>query len=125
MRDKDSSRALNVALPMTTLDRLTNDRNITHVDLFNLDVHGAEMLVLQGSEATLVSTEFVLIELSFQELYDQAPLAISVINFMDKLGFQLYDLCSMMRRPKDKALAQIDALFVTRRSSFASSPGWK
>lgn len=124
LEDKNPNVSQAIYLPMTTLDALLSESKITGVDLLKLDVQGAEFQVLEGAEACLRSTEFVLLELSFQELYESAPLAASVIRFMTEKGFQLYDICSMMRRPKDQALAQIDALFVKSGSIFSGKPGW-
>jgi len=122
--DAGDSTSEQLALAMTTLDTLVNEQAYPSVDLLKIDVQGAELLVLQGATHTLSTTEIVLLELSLQQLYATAPLAAEVIAFMDRSGFKLYDVCSLIRRPRDHALAQIDAMFVRHDSPLGQHISW-
>ena len=57
-------------------------------------------------------------------LDDRAPLALDVMKFMDEADFQLYDITQFMRRPYDKALYQLDVLFVKKNSAWITDKRW-
>ncbi|TAF74506.1 MAG: hypothetical protein EAZ53_08985 [Bacteroidetes bacterium] len=65
-----------------------------------------------------------MIEVSFIDIYKNGPLVLDVLNFMDKNDFQAYDICSLMRRPLDKALFQADLLFVKKDSFLIRNKKW-
>ena len=87
---------------------------------FKLDVQGYEVEVLKGAKLALRSSEFVLIEMTLMPL-NHAPILLEVMNYMDSVGFQLYDISALMRKPYDKALYQVDGLFVNKNSKFINS----
>jgi hypothetical protein len=76
------------------------------------------MEVLKGSTRILQQTEVVLLELSLIEINRGAPLIAEMIAFMKDHGFVLYDIVEFHRRPQDKALWQLDGLFVRSGSRF-------
>jgi hypothetical protein len=79
--------------------------------------------VLYGATNSLVHAEFCLLEVSLIDLGGE-PLLAEVVFFMDEKGFQTYDICQFMRRPFDKAVYQIDMLFVKKNSRFVASKRW-
>lgn len=50
-----------------TLDSLLKERNITHIDLFSLDVEGYELNVLKGLDLETVDISYILIEINVVE----------------------------------------------------------
>jgi hypothetical protein len=66
----------------------------------------------------------VLLEVSFLNIYKDAPLAAEVIAFMEANNFVVYDICTLMRRPFDKALFQSDFLFLRKDFHLRSSNRW-
>ena len=89
-------------------------------DFIKLDVQGYEIEVLKGSKSALAAAEFVLVEMTLMPLSHE-PIILEVMNYMDSVGFQLYDIPALMRKPYDKALYQIDGLFVKKDSNFINS----
>lgn len=113
-----------VCLPMTTLDAVTKNTHFAHPDFIKLDVQGYELQVLEGGAAVLASAEAVLMEVNLLEIYQGAPLFNTAVRFMEDRGFQVYDVCTFFRRPYDRALWQMDVIFVRSSSALVSSKRW-
>ncbi len=109
---------------LVTLDKLLEKENLKKPDFIKIDTQGYELEILKGGEKTLAHAEFVLLEVSFLDIYVNCPLVADTINFMKERGFVVYDICSLMRRPLDKALFQSDFLFVKENSAFRSDKRW-
>ena len=112
------------AIISKSLDTVLNDSNFQMPDFIKLDTQGYELEILKGGTNTLASAKVVLMEVSFIDIYKNGPLVLDVLNFMDKHNFQSYDICSIMRRPLDKAIFQSDLLFVKKDSSLIQNKKW-
>lgn len=106
------------------LDELVKNTGFEYPDLIKIDTQGYELEILRGGLNTLSHAKAVLLEVSFLDIYNNTPLADDVLSFMKSNGFVLYDICSIMRRPYDKALFQSDFLFVKEDSIWRSSKRW-
>jgi len=93
-------------------------------EFIKLDTQGYEMSILKGGEKTIRNTEVILMEISLIDIHVGVPLIKDVLNQMDLYDFQLYDICSFIRRPLDHALWQIDGIFVRKDSKLISSKRW-
>jgi FkbM family methyltransferase len=110
-----------IQIKTRTLDSIINEFNFGEVDLLKLDVQGHELEVLKGSINLLKSVEFVLLEMTLMPISDHEPIFLEVLQFMDAVGFQLYDISSLIYKPYDKALYQIDGLFVKKDSKYINT----
>ncbi len=63
------------------------------------------MDVLLGAEEILRNTEYVLLEVSFFEFFEDAPLFYDVMTFMKSKGFVAYDIFGLQYRVLDNALS--------------------
>jgi FkbM family methyltransferase len=108
---------------LTLLDTLTRQINFKP-DLIKIDTQGYELEILKGCNATLKCGEFVLLEVSFLDIYVNCPLAADVISYLDNQGFVIYDICTLMKRPLDNALYQADIPFVKKQSRFRNDKRW-
>jgi len=124
LSEADKQSAPTACLSMTTLDEVTSGTRFAAPDFIKLDVQGYELEVLKGGERTLQSAEAVLMEVNFLEIYDKAPLLHEAAEYMGQRQFQVYDICSLFRRPFDKALWQADVIFVRRSSRLVASTRW-
>jgi hypothetical protein len=106
---------------MQTLDTVLAEAGMAGVDLIKLDVQGYELEVLKGAAKSLKTMQAVLMEVSLIEMYQGNPLLHDVVAFMQQQDFVTYDICSLMRRPLDSALAQVDMIFVPRSSPLVRS----
>jgi FkbM family methyltransferase len=116
--------ALKKAAYLQTLDEVVQKMNWPLPDFIKLDTQGYEIEILMGGSKALASAEVILMEVSFLEIYKGAPLFSEVIEQMSGWGFQVYDICSLIRRPLDKALYQADILFVKSSSKLVASRRW-
>ncbi len=103
------------------LSALDSVAGATPVDFLKIDTQGYELEVLRGATRVLSQAEVVLLEISLIEINEGAPIADEVFSFMSAAGFVLYDICEFHRRPFDKALWQIDGLFVREDSALRAN----
>lgn len=71
-----------------TLDTLLKDRDLTKYNMINIDVQGAEKLVLSGGLHVLSHIDFVYAEVNEEELYKGCPLLPEFDDFMRSQGFE-------------------------------------
>ncbi len=111
-------------MTMTTLDEITGGGPFAHPNFIKLDVQGYELEVLRGSTCTLQSAEVVLMEVNLLRLHEGAPIFHESAEYMGKQEFQVYDLCTLIRRPYDGAVWQADVIFVRNSSPLIASKRW-
>ena len=107
-----------------TFDEILQTLSFPFPQFLKLDVQGHELEVLKGAPKALAAAEVCMLEISLLMLDEGAPLVLDVIKFMDEADFQLYDITQFMRRPYDKALYQIDVLFVKKNSQWVNDRRW-
>jgi FkbM family methyltransferase len=120
----NTSSAIPLSLPMTTLDAVVAETAFGRPDFLKLDVQGYELEVLRGAPAALAAAEVVLLEVNLIPINRGAPLLAETVAFMAANGFRAYDICSAIRRPLDDALWQTDVLFARETSPLVASTRW-
>lgn len=80
---------------LQTLEAITAKRSVKP-DFIKIDTQGYELEILKGGENTLANAMFVLLEVSFLDIYLNCPLAADVISYMNARGFVIYDICTLM-----------------------------
>ena len=105
-------------VPVMALDRLIQDYQIRAPFLIKIDVQGAELDVLRGAEKILEDTEYIILEVSFFEIFKQGAQFYDVVTFMKSKGFVVYDVCGLQYRPLDNALSQADIALVRDEGLF-------
>ncbi len=92
--------------------------------LLKLDLQGWELVALKGGPVTLARVEVLLIEVSiFKQHYE--PSIPELVAFLDRAGFELYDVGSLSGRTRDDRLRQGDLVFVRRGSALLADSGWE
>jgi FkbM family methyltransferase len=109
---------------LVTLDSLVAGTDFSKPDFIKIDTQGYELEILKGGEKTLAAATFVLLEVSFLDIYKNCPLVEDVLSFMKQRGFVVYDICTIMKRPLDGTLFQSDFLFAKEESSFRDDKHW-
>jgi FkbM family methyltransferase len=105
-------------VPAVTLDQMKSEKKLEGPFLLKIDVQGAEIDVLEGSTEILRDTECILLETSLFEFFDGAPLAVEVVEYMNRIGYSIYDVWALQYRPHDDALIMIDFAFVKTSGRF-------
>lgn len=82
--------------------------------LLKLDVQGFEKQVLEGAVETLKRVDYVLIEVSYQALYEGQALFGDIYGFMRAHGFEYAGDFDTLISPLDGTILQSDALFVSK-----------
>ena len=78
-----------ITVPTATLDRFCAEREIDRIDFIQMDVQGAEHLVLAGAARMLARTTAVWLEVSSRELYRGQALGNELTRLMHRRGFFL------------------------------------
>jgi FkbM family methyltransferase len=122
LEDEDSDvNGLPRVVKAVTLDRLCGQHSLEGPYLIKLDVQGAELDVLKGSERVLENTEYVVVESSLFRFFKNGPQWVDLILFMKDRGFVVYDLLDPQYRPLDGAMSQTDLAFVKETGFFRKS----
>jgi len=104
-----------IDVQQASLDSFCETRNIDKIDLCQMDVQGAELLVLQGA-ATLLSEKRIKLlscEVLFTPVYSQQPYFWDVCSYLNEFGYGLYDLYEKIyHRKSENILCWADAIFV-------------
>lgn len=84
---------------MTTIDKLVHDAGVGPFQMIKLDIQGAEKIALQGATEVLKSVQVVVLETSNVEYNKGAPETLEMLNFMDSVGFKIFDITETHRKP--------------------------
>jgi FkbM family methyltransferase len=110
---------------MRTIDEIVEtDLSGRHPDLIKIDVQGYELEVLKGAEESLEHAGVILAEMNFLDIHQDVPLADEILTWLRTKGWVAYDICSLMRRPLDRALWQADFIFVPIDSELRRNKRW-
>lgn len=101
----------NKNIPIVKIDSLLKQRVLEEPILLKLDVQGAEEKVLIGAELFLMKIKWVLVEISFLDLYQDEATFDNIHGKMKAKGFKFVGIMNFHMSPDCKKLIEIDALF--------------
>jgi FkbM family methyltransferase len=113
-----------VEVPAATIDHLVGGESFPAPVLLKLDLQGAELQALGGSERTLERTAAVMLEATMFDTIIGSPSFLEVVGFMADRGFVVYDLLNPLYRPLDGALSQIDVIFTREDGALRRRHGY-
>lgn len=70
------------------LDTVVGNNGFEYPDLVKIDVQGAELDILRGSEKCLKNCEYLIVELQDTHYNEGAPLAPITIEYLESVGFK-------------------------------------
>jgi FkbM family methyltransferase len=98
-----------IVVPVTTLDEVLNGRVLPTDSLLKIDVQGFELEVLRGAQQRLGDFRWILVEVSFLQLYRNQSLAHEVFAYLQPMGFAIVDIGEPVRIAG--RTVQLDVLF--------------
>lgn len=117
-------RGETIEVPVKRIDDLVADGQCSLPDLIKADIQGFEVEMLKGAVGTLQSCNFIFLEVSWLQIYEQGPYAGEVLGYLAERGFHVYDICSYALRPYDRRLTQSDVLFAHERTGLFAERRW-
>lgn len=106
-----------VKVPVKTLDEVLVGVELPAPVLLKLDVQGFETEVIAGAQTTLARVGILLLEASFQQLYENEPLFDDICQSARNSGFRMVGIADILRNPKDGRPLQADVLFERDRGT--------
>lgn len=100
-----------ITVPVTTLDTLFQGQKLEQPILLKIDVQGFEDRVIRGGKDFLKSTDWVLMEVSFADLYEGERDFKSLLELMDEHGFRFQRPLNYHTSPLTGQIIEMDALF--------------
>ena len=94
------------------LDDLMKTKTLKPGLMIKVDVQGYEQNVIRGGLETFKKANILLLELSFQELYQGQPLFEDIYDMIRPLGFEFYGNLGLMKHPKTGTPLDADCIFV-------------
>ena len=110
-----------VTVKIERLDELAQELDLQEPILVKIDVQGYEDRVLRGGEQTVRRAQVILVETSFEPLYEGQLLFDGIHELLGKWGFRYAGAVGQLQSPLDGRVLQADSLFVRRVES--RSPG--
>lgn len=107
----DAREVAEVKVPVRTLDEELGTTELPEPVLLKLDVQGYERWVLDGGQATLRRTQWVILELSFRPMYEGELAFLGMVAYMDKRGFRFLRPLGWLATAPTGEILQCDALF--------------
>lgn len=87
-----------IEIETTTLDNFLQTEGVNEVDFLQIDVQGADLQVLEGSEKILHQSVLAIqIEVEFAQIYQSQPLFTDIDSYLRPQGFTLFDLYTTRR----------------------------
>jgi FkbM family methyltransferase len=111
-------------VPVRRFDALFPVGSFERPALVKIDVQGFELAVLKGMAGCLDHVDVIITEVSTLATLKDNPEAAEVVGWLDGQGFVLADVMGLLRRPLDRATAQLDLLFVPDDSPVRHSRSW-
>lgn len=107
-----SDRSQVRSVPVIRLDDVVKENNKKGPYVVKLDTHGFEVPIIEGCSGFLNEVSLFIIECYGFKIADNSLLFWEMCQYMDRLGFRLFDIVDVMYRPRDGAFWQCDAFFI-------------
>jgi hypothetical protein len=97
---------------MERLDALAPALALSPPLLIKIDVQGYEDRVLRGGEETVKRAQVLIVETSFQRLYEEQALFEDVFRLLSGWGFRYAGALDQLLNPRSGEALQQDSIFV-------------
>jgi FkbM family methyltransferase len=97
------------------LDDMQAELNLQYPMLIKVDVQGFEDKVVKGGLEVFSKAKVLVLELSFQELYEGQPFFDDIYKMLIPMGFKFYGSMGLMKHPKTGLPLDADCLFINEK----------
>jgi FkbM family methyltransferase len=111
----DATPSRTVEVKLQTLDEAMAGIELAAPALLKLDVQGSEADVLAGAVNTLGRFDHLVIESSFEPLYEGERTFLDLVQLLGEHGFDFVRPVGALRHPRTGEFLQVDALFCRGR----------
>tara|TARA_B110001454_G_scaffold37426_1_gene36933 strand:+ start:2770 stop:3498 length:729 start_codon:yes stop_codon:yes gene_type:complete len=94
-----------------SLDEVMSDRGILAPILMKIDVQGFELEVLKGAFNLLEKIKYIIIEVSYDELYSKQPLENAITMYLSSKNFKIIKKNSNIYKIPNSNFSQVDVLY--------------
>lgn len=101
-------------ITVKSLDEIANDLKLEDNVLVKIDVQGYEDKVINGGHNVISKAKILIVETSFQSLYDGQPLFATIFDMLRRMGFRYCGNFDQLRNPADGSILQADSIFVKK-----------
>jgi FkbM family methyltransferase len=110
LQERGASSQESITVPVITLDEIYQSfpRETT---LLKVDVQGYELEVLKGANALLSHLNFVLLEISLTDLYEEGVEIDALWQFIKSNGYRYYSIIDQYRDSVSDNILQMDVIF--------------
>jgi FkbM family methyltransferase len=103
-----------VQAEMTTLDEIAVGLELNSPFLMKIDVQGYEMNSLVGAKETLKQVDYVIVETSFEPMYEGEKMFREILDLLETQGFCFARPLDFSSDERISKILQMDALFIRR-----------
>ena len=107
-----TSRTKEERISVRALDDVVPDLECDDNLLIKLDVQGYEDRVINGARKVLARASVLIVETSFERLYDDQPLFDAIFDMLRQLDYKYHGSLSQLRNPLDGSVLQADSIFI-------------
>ena len=109
-----TAREFEETIRVDTLDSVAGGLDLQREILVKIDVQGFERNVIDGGTTALPQARVIIVELSFDELYEGQPRFDEIYSRITDMGFEYAGSWDQLLDPNDGRVLQQDGIFVRR-----------
>jgi len=94
------------------LDEVARELDFDGNLLVKIDVQGYEDRVIRGGQSVISQAKVLIVETTFERLYDGQPLWKDIFDLLSNMGFRYMGNFSQMKSPLDGSILQADSIFI-------------
>jgi len=106
-----TSQVTTIQVPVSRLDTVFQEVDIADNLLIKVDVQGYEDVVIRGGEQLFSKARIVIIEVSFEQLYEEQPSFDQLYQQLKMLGFEFRGALEQFANPLNGNVAFADCIF--------------
>ena len=107
-----SSNSVELNVPIVRLDDFLESTSLDNNIFIKIDVQGFEDEVIKGGIKTFDRAKVIIIESSFQKLYENEPLFHGIYSLLQPLGFEFMGCLKQSEFNLDESFLQGDCIFI-------------